>query len=254
METFYSIVYIKPNSLTDEQLVVGVFLGGGEGPYFYLSDKRLTLLKNTVHKNTFLSLQRHLKSLKQKVDNYRKTNKELMLFDPHYSQEEFLRLHKQTKGAIKYSEPVSVNEWLNKDFYNQFILNFLGEKISKPTRNRPLFHFKWKAFYHSDKFIDWGKDVPINELNDSVDLTFKVDLVNHLEKIVVKTIDFNLSQANISKKKYELETTAQLLADYKLICVYPRPKKKSAKFIFQSTKATLKQIDFVKFTEFKLNH
>lgn len=254
METFYSIVYIKPNSLTDEHLAVGVFLGGGEGPYFYLSNKRLALFKNTVHKNTFLSLQRHLKSLKQKVDNYRKSNKELMLFDPHYSQEEFLRLSKKTNGAVKYSEPVSVNEWLNEDFYNQFIQKFLGEKTSKPTQIRPVFHFKWKAFYHSNKFIDWDKDIPINEINDKVDLTFKVDLINHSKKIAVKTIDFNLSQANISKKKYELETIAQLLPSYKLISVYPRPTKKSAKLIFESTKATLNHISFIKFTEFKLNH
>lgn len=254
METFYSIVYIKPNTLTDEHIAVGVFMGGGEGPYFYLSDKRLRLLNNILHKNTFLSLQKQLKYLKQKVDNYRKSNKELMLFDPHYSQEEFSRLNKITKGTIRYSEPVSVNEWLNEEFFNRFIQKVLGEKVTKSNRNRPVFQFKWKAFYHSNRFLDWEKDIPINELNTKVDLTFKIDLINHSRKIAVKTIDFNLSQVNISRKKFELETTDQLLSDYKMICVYPVPVTKSAKSFFQSTKVTLKHITFVKFSEFKLNH
>jgi hypothetical protein len=254
METFYSIIYIKPNSLTDEHLAVAIFLGGGEGPYFYLSNKRMKLLENTSHKNTFLSLQRHLKSLKQKVDNYRKSNKELMLFDPQYSQEEFSRLNKLSKGTILYSEPVSVNEWLDEAFFNRFVYSFLGEKVTKSKRNRPVFQFMWRAFCHSNKFLDWEKDIPVNELNDSVGLTFKIDLVNHSKKIAVKTIDFNLSQENIAKKKFEVQFTAQLIPDYKLICVYPTLMKTSSKTDFQSTNATLKHISFIKFSEFKLNH
>lgn len=254
METFYSIVYVKTNSITDEHLAVGLFLGGGEGPYFYLSEKRLNLLKHCIHKNTFLALQRHLKSLKQKVDNYRKSNKELMLFDPHYSKEEFLRLNKLTKGAIKYSEPVSVNEWLNEDLYEEIVQKVLGEKISRSRRNRPVFQFKWKAFYNSDRFLDWNKNVPLKDLNGQIELSFKIDLVHPSKKIAIKTIDFNLSDANISKKKYELETIANILSDYKLICVYPTPQKTAAKSQFNSTKDTLNHINFVKFSEFKLNH
>ena len=254
METFYSIIYVKTNSITDEHLAVGLFLGGGEGPFFYLSDKRLKLLKYSVHKNTFLALQRHLKSLKQKIDNYRKSNNELMLFNPHYSQEEFARLSKVTKGAIKYSVPVSVNEWLNEAFYEQFVQKVLGEKIIKSSRNRPVFQFKWKAFYQSNRFLEWDREIPINQLSDKVELSFKVDLIHHSKKVAVKTIDFNLSDANISKKKYELETIAEVLSDYKLICVYPTPTKKSAKSVFNSTKATLKHINFQNFSEFKRNH
>ena len=254
MDTYYSIIYIKTNSITDEHLAVGVFLGGGEGPFFYLSEKRLSLLKHCVHKKTFLALQRHLKALKQKVDNYRKSNKDLMLFDPHYSQHEFLQLNKQSNGSIKYSAPVSVNEWLNEAFHDQFVHSVLGEKISKSKRKRPVFHLKWNAFYHSNRFLDWEKDVPINKLNDEAGLSLKVDLVNHSNKIAVKTMDFNLSEANILKKKYELETTAQLLKEYELICVYPTPTKKSAKTDFNSTKDTLKHISFQNFSEFKLNH
>lgn len=254
METFYSIIYVKTNSITDEYLAAGLFLGGGEGPYFYLSDKRLNLLKHVVHKNTFLALQRHLKSLKQKVDGYRKSNKELMLFDPHYSQEEFVSLSRLTKGAIKYSEPVSVNEWLNDAFYKEFVQKVLGERISKSRRNRSVFQFKWRAFYNSNRFLDWNKDVPVKELNNQIELSFKIDLVHPSKKIAIKTIDFNLSDANISKKKYELETIANVLSGYKLICVYPTPQKSSAKIHFNSTKDTLHHINFMKFSEFKLIH
>lgn len=254
MEAFYTIIYVKPISLTDEHLAVGVFLGGGEGPYFYLSEKRLKLLKNTVHRNTFLSLQRHLKSLKQKIDSYRNSNQKLMLFDPHYSKEEFLRLNKQSKGAVLYSEPVTVNEWLNDSFYKQFVQTFLGDKIVEDKSKRPLFHLKWKAFYHSSKFSDWEKDIAINQLNNNVEMSFKVDLINHSKKSAIQTIDFNLSKSNVFKKKYELELTAQLLPEYEVFCVYPTPAKQIAKDVFQSTKDALKHISFVKFSEFKLNH
>ena len=105
MESFYSIIYLKPNALSDEHLAVGLFTGGGEGPFLFLSESRMRLYKLITRKITYLAIQRLLYASKQKVDGYRGNQAELRLFDPLYSKEEFMKLKKMSKGTVVFSEP-----------------------------------------------------------------------------------------------------------------------------------------------------
>ncbi|MEX1192914.1 MAG: hypothetical protein WED10_15330 [Brumimicrobium sp.] len=254
MEAYYSIIYYKLNSLTDEHLAVGFFAGGGEGPFLYLSNKRVRLMKETLHRNTFLAVQRHLKALKQKVDHYRSNNKELMLFDPHYSKEEFDRLNKDTNGAIRYSAPITINEWLSGDVFDKLVNQFLGDNINKKSSKKPLFYLKWKAYYHSKQFENWEKDVLLNELDPTISMNVRIDLLNRDKKQIVKTIDFDLSQNNIAKKRYEIELIANALKNFEVICIYPTPLKREGRECCQSIINTLHHISFVNFKEFKQIH
>lgn len=250
MDSFYSIIYYKVNVLTDELIAVGVISGGGEGPFIYFSPARLDLIKKTTHPNTSLSLKRHIKYLCEKVDKHRNESSGILLFDPVFSSEQLENLSDKTKGAILYSKPVSINEWLDATFFEKLTRSFLGEKKQK-TAKRPVFHLKWKAYYRSKTFEDWGKDIALSTLIDSSSLNIKIDLVNYKEKQLIKGLDFDLSLALLNRKLYEIELLQNALPNYKLLVVHPAPRKKTGKDALESMRKQFQEIEYEIFYKFK---
>src|SRR5690554_5013364 len=100
MESYYSILYYKTNVLTDERISIGLLAGGGEGPFMYISNARMNLLKKVIHPNTFLSVRRHLNALLSKVEYHRNESAGILLFDPVFSVEQMEILAQKTKNAI----------------------------------------------------------------------------------------------------------------------------------------------------------
>lgn len=131
MESFYSLIYYKTNPLTDEMFAIAILAGGGEGPFMYVSKARMAALKKIMSHNSFLSLKRHLRTLLDKVESSRKEAAGILLFDPVFSLSQLEDLAKHSKEAIVYSQPITINEWMDADFFTKFSEEFLGEKISE---------------------------------------------------------------------------------------------------------------------------
>tara|TARA_B100000508_G_scaffold91658_2_gene71468 strand:+ start:33407 stop:34168 length:762 start_codon:yes stop_codon:yes gene_type:complete len=252
MEAFYSIIYYRPNSLTDELLAMGILASGGEGPFIHLSRRRSDLLKKTIHANQYVSIQRHLKNLVRSVNDDRTSTNELLLFDPNYSKERLAALSQRTKGAIQYSEPITINEWLNESFFETLVQSFLGDRSKSGTNRRPVFHLKWKAFYRSNRFSSWDKDVTAASINEST-IPIKIDLYSSENKILIKGMDLDLKEGTVNKRWNEICLLAEVFGDHKVKVVHPAPRKASGKNLLESMKNTVQNIDFINFTQFKEN-
>lgn len=251
MEAFYSIIYYKINTATDEMVSVALLGGGGEGPYLYISKTRLDFLQKIIHPNTFLSLNRHLKSLQEKVDVHRNETAGLLLFDPVFSEEQLKELSKQTKRAILYSKPTTINDWLNEQAFTKLVNLLFKERIVKKEKRRPVFQIQWKAFYQSDRFNQWKRDIALYELKPKTGLTISVDLVDLTKNQVYKGLDFDLSEAYLKSKVYEVELIANALIDYTITIVSPNPLTKSGKAALKSTQEKFKNIKFIEFNVLK---
>lgn len=253
MESFYSIIYYRPNSLTDEFLAIGLLASGVEGPFIHISRRRLDLLKKTIHSSQYISVQRHFKNLSVSVNADRKAPNELLLFDPNYSKERLEQLSQMTKGAVSYSAPVTINEWLNASFFAELVQHFLGDRPSAPTRkNNLIFQLKWKAYYRSNQCKHWDRDVDSLDLNNQ-SIPMKIDLVDKENKRLVKSINFDLKPDTVRKKIQEIHLLSNTFQEYELVIVHPAPRKSSGKELFESMDGTVKNIKLIKFTEFKGN-
>jgi hypothetical protein len=251
MESFYSIVYYKTNALTDELISIGMLAGGGQGPYLYISTARLELLKKILHPNTFLSVKRHLKALNEKVDIHRNESAGILLFDPVFSVDQLEALSKRTKSAIVYSQPTTINEWLDPVFFRELTHSFFGESNKQNINKRSVFHLKWKAFYHANKFQAWEKDLAISDVLPDSPLSLKIDLIHTEEKKMIKGIDFDLSKTSLNRKLYETELIVNALPNYSMTVVYPAPIKNSGKAVFEEIQQKYSKIDFLGFSQFK---
>lgn len=251
MESFYSVIYYKTNALTDEMVSIGLLAGGGEGPYMYISSARMDMLKKVLHPNTFLSVRRHLKFLFEKVGKHRNEAAGILLFDPVFSVEQMELLSIRSKNSFVYSQPTTINDWLDIKFFSKLTESFFGETINLEAKKKPVFHLKWKAFYHSTRFKTFEKDYPISSILNSSPLSLSIDLVDLEREKLFKGIDFDLSESSLNRKLYELELIVNALPNYEMTIIHPTPKKKTGKSAFDTLQEKFPKLKFQVFSEFK---
>ena len=251
MESFYSVMYYKSNPMLDEQLAIGLFLGGGEGPWLHISDKRMKLLEDILHRNTFLSVRRNIRAFKEKVDHYRTTKPELLLFDPHYSKEQLNELKAHSKGAIAYSEPTVINEWLNEQLKDDLVASILGEKVKATTKKQPPFSLTWKSFCSGKRFASFERNYNLNLLNATSLTSIQLHLVDPIEKTLIQGLSFDLKKETVSLRLRELAIISNDVIDYTIKLVYPKPKSKQGQQLLDEAKERFPQVDFILFPRFK---
>ena len=249
MESYYSILYYRTNSLTDEYLALAVFAGGGEGPFMYLCDKRLKLLRELLHSSTFLATKRYLVAFQQKVDEYRAEAADLLLFDPVFAKEELSRLKDQLKGNFEYSEPTVLNEWLTADFFQDLTKQFLGTSSAKnQPKKKPVFHLKWRAQRFSNVYADWRKDVDLSDFAPTANFNFKFDLVHPTNKKLLKGVDFDWSEQVLNRRIQELSVASSLVKK-QIVLVFPAPRTRQGKARLASIQMSHPSWNFVLMSE-----
>ena len=229
MESFYSVIYYKANPLTDELVSIGFFCGGGEGPFLFLSEHRLKLVKRIIHNNSFLALNRNLKSLEKSINQYRNNTSNLMLFDPVYTIELFDKLCKKSKGSVLYSPPTSVNEWMTNELFEELTIAFLGESSqTKKARKRKPFHIKWKSVKKAKRFSSLEKDILCAKIASNLTLEIKIDLFDKQKNKAYKALDFDSTQKTYNLRYKDVVYLLNNLP-VQLTLISPRPRTKIGK-------------------------
>lgn len=226
MDAYYSILYYKTSPFTDEMIALGLFCGGGEGPYIYISENRMKLVKNAIHNNSFLAMRRNIKSLVKAVNGHRESSSNLMLFDPTYTIDLFQKLNKKSNGAIRFSSPIAVNGWMTIDLFKEFTSSVLGENISFKKKNKlKPFHIKWRSVKKAARFKELEKDIAISQLDKEIASDVLVDLFDAKIKTVYKAMDFDVSEKNLKLKIKDILTILNS-KELQLVIIAPLPRTK----------------------------
>lgn len=251
MDSFYSLLYVKTNNLTDEHFTVALLTAGSEGPRLHISEKRLRLLKEVLHRNTFLSIRRHIKALKLQIDKYRTANRDLLLFDPTYSIQQLNRLHKLSKKAIRYSEPVSVNAWMDEDCHQQLMVQLMGEKTAQTKTIKKSFYHRWKAHCNGNRYLDFRRNILSNKIKRKIESSIRLDLYSKDKSLIVKGVDFETSSKNVKERVRDLLILSDEFSGFHIYCVHPTPRKKIGKELLIQAKEKLSlKIEFVDYNTF----
>lgn len=228
MESFYSILYYKPNPLTDEMLLLGFFGGGGEGPFIHLSENRLKVLQSAIHRNSFLAVRRNLIAFEKSVNQYRNEESSLLLFDPNYSVSIFEKLHEKSKGALLFTSPTIVNGWMTRELFQELVVAFVGENIeTKKKRKAKPFHIKWRSFKKASRFQHMQRDVLLNQIIDGT-VEIPIDLFDESTQTIYKAIDFDVTKQLYSLKYKDLLKILEQ-KNVHVVLVRPKPRTKLGK-------------------------
>ncbi|MEJ7779026.1 MAG: hypothetical protein WKF68_05500 [Daejeonella sp.] len=223
MKSFYSIVYIHPNSLTAERYAVGLLLGNSSTLLFDFKVEKLNGLDRlypSLHlKNGVLS---SLKSIKQHIQQL--VNEQIVLKASMFNEISHLLgndystyLHNYSNGMIQFSQPAPVALEVDAKLFSNLVDRFIVGEPAKSLNHHKSFH---QAF---------RKKITTLNIKDKVDLDYKLSPAK-LEGIytdtqvrligkngvitAVQDIDFTINMVNLGQQLNEWEILVSALNDF----------------------------------------
>ncbi|MEZ4938702.1 MAG: hypothetical protein R2799_14020 [Crocinitomicaceae bacterium] len=108
MKQFYSLVYVKPNVLTDELILVGMIAGIQNKPFFYLSESRMRIVKKSMKVNQYESLKNSMTLIHNEISDLSRMPESLPLFDHAYSYDIIRATSLYKKNLLLFSNPSEI--------------------------------------------------------------------------------------------------------------------------------------------------
>ena len=149
MKSFYSLVKITPNALSDENLTIGIVVSDENGYRYKFSKSKTQLAKSllTIDSSLIDFLIKEIdKKLEETNSLIQQSKKELFGFENLLSSEYFTYLSNYSNGILKFSVPNYIaNNVSNSEFTKLFNLLVDGKETSKTVN--PYIEIE-KAFYN----------------------------------------------------------------------------------------------------------
>lgn len=144
MKPFYSVLYLKSESISDEKISVGMFLNAESKPVFDYSEDKLRVAAKIIDSDAVDSIERSLINIKKKVGAFSKDKKQIEAFDIEpFTSSYFDYLSRYSNNLLIYTKPSeNIGDFRNEDFTSLFKL--LVDKNYGIAEEKPV-SFKEKA-------------------------------------------------------------------------------------------------------------
>ena len=135
MKSYYSLIRYFNNSLSKENIVIGVIALSNTRVFYRFSDLKIKLIsKLSDHKEGLLNF--NIKKIKERLDL--NVNNPLFIEENANNLKQYIdRLSVYTNGIIHFDKPIELKIDINESFFNKFYDKYIGE--FKPSlKNRPV--------------------------------------------------------------------------------------------------------------------
>ncbi|WP_017259096.1 hypothetical protein [Pedobacter arcticus] len=176
MKSFYSIVRFINNSLSNENLAVGMIVISGKDVFYKFSAEKVNLVKRINPLNVSL-LEYTLDKIKSFIDDEIVSNKALFS-DLTFNVDYLERLSIYNNGFLKFDKPSGINMSFDKagfdDFFKRYIelnidvpakpvidrsfSNAISKAFSEPLKNKIDINYKMKKGMIPNLFFDYKLD------------------------------------------------------------------------------------------------
>lgn len=124
MKPFYSVLYLKSESISDEKIAVGMLLNADQNPMFDYSEDKLKAASKIIDSEAVDSVEKLLKNIKRKVDSLSKDKNQKEAFDVDpFTNSYFDYLNRYSNNLVLYSKPEeNIGDFKLDDFDSLFKL------------------------------------------------------------------------------------------------------------------------------------
>lgn len=208
MKPFYSILYLKSESISDEKIAIGMLLNADRKPLFDYSEDKLKLASKIIDSEAVDSIEKLLKNIKRKVVSLSKNKyqKEAFDVDP-FTNSYFDYLNRYSNNLMLYSKPAeNIGDFKLEDFDSLFKLlvdkNYgIEEKVTVTFRKKV--EEKLRASRVSER-VDIKYRVPKDSVK-SILRSHEVDYIGANGKIYSgNVIDTSTDHSTIENKIYQI--------------------------------------------------
>jgi hypothetical protein len=260
---FYSLLYVKPNVLTDELILIGLLTNIENRPQFYFSERRLKLVSKSLSVSMSKGIKNSLIGISNEIDDLNKMPNSLPLFDHAYSYDIIKKTSAHNKNVLIYGAPCEV---VKSDLVTieALVKSLFTEKYSeKITIKTPSFRSKWLQYLKKIDHPFTRKFTLSSEFIETIYSSHQVDLIGLFNERIYSfhSIDFNSSPKTIEKNIFEYSRLLRGIEVYgkskglKIgthYLVYEHPKKKMSKEVFYKAESdTSKGFSFLRMKDFE---
>lgn len=215
MKSYYSLIRYFNNSLSKENIVIGLIAISNTHVFYRFSESKMKLISKFSDNSDDL-LNYNVKKLREYLDV--NVNDQLFISENALNLKDYIdRLSVYSNGLIQFDKPVELNMNVNEAFFNKFYDKYIGEFKSN-ARNKKV----------DQVFVQRVENKFRKPLEDIIDVNYRID-----KKIIpslffdyklngigvngsiysVKCIDINSNRTldNIQKDISELESLSYRL-------------------------------------------
>lgn len=210
MKPFYSIVYIKPNTLSDEKISIGMVLNTGNRPLFDFSEKKLKAASKLIGTDAIDTIERTLKYVKREIESVSVDVNQVEAFEIEpFTKDYFEYLNRYSNNILEYSKPTE-NEGSFKvsdfeELFKLFVDSNYGIKIKEEISFKESFENKLSNSRVSDRL-----DIKYRVSKERVNTIFsntEVDYIGVNGSIYTgHVLDTNFSHNSLENKIHKIRS------------------------------------------------
>jgi hypothetical protein len=208
MQTFYSVIKIAPNTITDDSLSIGLLAWNGNEFLFQFSEERKNGIKRFIGSNNGVidfvvkQLSEYVNRLNKELENNQTS---VFQFDSILNSEYFNYLNTYSNGLLRFSKPNLINDKIDNNSFSKLFSLLVDSSLDKKTVLKDDYEVKFNSTIksklinvlsnkiHTEKKID-------KRILPSMYFSYELDCIGLNGALVgAKSIHFNKSFETIDK-------------------------------------------------------
>ena len=224
MKSFYSIVRFYSNSLSKENIAIGLLMISDGKLFFRFSEDKIDFVSKLNPSSSKL-LNFSLSQIKNSLIEPTLKHEKLIVDDELFNLSYLERLSNYNNGILQFDKPILINQTYNEDKFNSFFSKYISvikEKEIEISLNNSIFYNQIKSsFYDPLKdIIDVDKTIKKKEIpslyfnyhldgigvNGAITTVKAVDInsnkpLNQIQKIISEFESFNMHIDKFGRSK-----------------------------------------------------
>lgn len=162
MKSFYSIIRYVNNSVTNENLAIGIVMLSGNNIFYNFSKEKLSLASKLNEKSAKL-LSYVIDNIKTSLEADKRNSKSLFETEFNYNLEFLNKLSVYSNNFLQFDQPTAINMEFNEESFNDFFVKYIDvvSKVRKENKEDKSFTSKVSNCF-------------INPLKDVIDTNYKI--------------------------------------------------------------------------------
>lgn len=188
MKSYYSLIRYFNNSLSKENIVIGLIAISNTNVFYRFSESKMKLISKFSDNRDDL-LNYNVKKLKEYLGV--NVNDKLFISENAYNLKEYIdRLSIYSNGLIQFDKPVELNMNVNEVFFNKFYDKYIGEFKSN-ARNKKV----------DQVFVQRVENKFRKPLEDIIDVDYRI------EKKIIPSLffDYKLNGIGVNGSIYSVK-------------------------------------------------
>jgi len=209
MQTFYTIIKIAPNTMTDDCLSIGLLVCDGSKYWLQFSEDRKNASKRLMDENAsavdFIvkQISLHIQKLNKEII---KSNTELFPLNSLLNSEYFSYLNNYSNGLLRFSKPSFLNDVINEEKFLKLFALLIDKNIERGPRVKDIANESFYAAINKNLIKKVEKNIHTKVNINSATLPamyfqYEMDCIGLNGAFVgAKSIPFNKSVLTLDKE------------------------------------------------------